>query len=62
MAARYCDRLLLLDHGAVLADGSPADVLSDSALALAYGITIATFDSVVGPAIVPLSRVQGTAD
>ncbi|MGQ4277654.1 ABC transporter ATP-binding protein [Pseudidiomarina sp. E22-M8] len=38
LAARYCDRLLLLDHGELLAQGTPATVLTDANLAQAYKI------------------------
>jgi iron complex transport system ATP-binding protein len=38
LAARFCDRLLLLDHGRRVADGAPADVLDDVRLAQVFGI------------------------
>ncbi len=41
LAARFCDRLVLIAHGGVLVQGGPADVLSDSHLADAYGIEVA---------------------
>ncbi len=37
-AARWCDRLLLLDHGRLVADGPPADVLTPPHLAAVYGM------------------------
>ncbi len=37
LAARYCDRLLLLSDGAIRAAGSPAAVLDDPALEDAFG-------------------------
>lgn len=40
LAARFCDRLILLARGAVRADGPPAAVLTDPLLAGAYGITV----------------------
>jgi iron complex transport system ATP-binding protein len=40
IAARFCDRLILLHQGAVLAEGPPGTVLTDANLALAYGITV----------------------
>jgi iron complex transport system ATP-binding protein len=56
MAARYCDRLLLFNGGALLADGHPADVLNAQALAAVYGIR-ARIDMAEGaPLIVPLQR------
>ncbi len=36
LAAHYCDELVLLDDGAVLADGPPAAVLTESALERAF--------------------------
>ena len=33
VAARFCDRILLLDDGRLVADGAPAAVLTDAALA-----------------------------
>jgi len=38
MAARYCDRLLLVDGGSVAADGTPAEVLTPERLRSVYGI------------------------
>lgn len=39
LAARFCDRLVLLRHGAVVAEGDPASVLTPDRLAHVYGIT-----------------------
>ena len=36
--ARRCDRLLLIDGGAVVADGAPGDVLSADRLAASFGV------------------------
>lgn len=44
LAARYCDQLLLLDHGRTVACGAPADVLTAATLAAIWRIN-ATFDS-----------------
>lgn len=41
LAARFCDRLLLLDRGRIAATGTPDAVLADPALETAYGIRIA---------------------
>jgi iron complex transport system ATP-binding protein len=38
LAARYCDRILLLDCGKVIADGSPKDVLTADNIYLAFGV------------------------
>lgn len=38
MAARFCDRLVLLDRGRLYATGVPADVLTEAALREVYGV------------------------
>jgi len=38
LAARWCDRLLLLGEGGIVADGAPADVLTEPLLARVYGV------------------------
>jgi iron complex transport system ATP-binding protein len=38
LAARYCDRLLLIDEGRIVADGPPAEVLTTERLRAVYGI------------------------
>ncbi len=40
LAARYCDRLILLAGGGVLAAGKPGDVLTDPHIATAYGVDV----------------------
>ncbi|MGH3771771.1 MAG: hypothetical protein ACRDRW_10300 [Pseudonocardiaceae bacterium] len=42
LAARYCDRLVLLDRGEVLAAGQPHDVLPPSVLEPVYGVAVRT--------------------
>jgi len=56
MAARYCDRLLLLDTGRVAAEGAPLDVLSPERLAATYGIAARIDQTEAQPLIVPLHR------
>jgi iron complex transport system ATP-binding protein len=40
LAARFCDRLILLAEGRVAADGPPDSVMADPALEAAYGIRL----------------------
>ena len=54
LAARFCDRLVVLSEGRVLADGPPLAVLRDDVLRQAFGITIRRVDTPDGPAILPL--------
>lgn len=57
IAARFCDRLLLLDQGRLVADGAPDAVLTDAALARVYGVT--AWRGVAGeqPLLLPLDRI-----
>ncbi len=59
MAARYCDRLLLIDDGRLVADGSPADVLTAERLRTVYGISARIEKQDGAPlVIVPMERVR----
>ncbi|WCT75152.1 ABC transporter ATP-binding protein [Sphingomonas naphthae] len=58
MAARYCDRLLLMDGGRLMADGAPMEVLSADRLRAVYGIRAMVTESEAGPMIVPLGRAE----
>lgn len=40
LAARFADRIVALAAGRVIADGPPADVLGDAAVAAAFGVTL----------------------
>ncbi|MEM1345050.1 MAG: ABC transporter ATP-binding protein [Pseudomonadota bacterium] len=57
LAARWCTRLVLLDQGQIVADGTPETVLTEMRLQEVYGIR-AHLDTVAGQLIVqPLARV-----
>lgn len=56
MAARYCDRLLLIDDGRLVADGAPVDVLTAERLAEVYGIRALVQGAGPAPMIIPLER------
>jgi iron complex transport system ATP-binding protein len=57
MAARYCRRLLLIGDGALIADGTPAEVLTAERLRTVYGITALVETQGASPLVVPLARV-----
>ncbi len=40
LAALYCPRVVMLDRGRIIADGPPAEILSDERLAAVYGIAV----------------------
>lgn len=54
LAARFCDRLVLLADQRILADGSPDIVLQNHLTSQAFGITTRRIDTPDGPAILPL--------
>ncbi len=57
LAARFADRLVLLDRGRVVADGPPAAVLDDDRLARVYRVTAWRGDAAGAPLIVPMARI-----
>ena len=59
LAARCCDRLLLIASGRLLADGPPAMVLTAERLAEVYGIRARLEPQDGAPLVVPLGRVGG---
>jgi len=62
LAARFCDRLLLLDQGRVVGDGAPADVLSPAALAETYQVEAVVGQHEGALTILPWRRLGGQGD
>ena len=55
MAARYCDRLVLLSGGRVLAEGSPEEVLTPETMESAFGVRSAVYrDPITGSLAISL--------
>ena len=49
MAARYCDRLVLMKEGRIVAKGSPEEVLTPEAIQVSFGVKAAVYrDPVAG--------------
>ena len=40
LAARFCDRVVVLEAGQLKADGTPAEVLTPATLAEVFGVTV----------------------
>jgi iron complex transport system ATP-binding protein len=45
LAARFCNRLVLLHNGSILAQGAPSEVLTSANLAAAYGVSAIAADN-----------------
>jgi len=56
LAARYCDRLYLMRDAAIIAEGTPADVLVEDNIRLAYDVRVASGATPV-PWYVPYERI-----
>ena len=57
LAAQWCDRLILLDGGAIVATGAPSEVLTAEVLKAVYGVEAFFGQSPEGPVVVPIARV-----
>ncbi|MDN5746354.1 MAG: ABC transporter ATP-binding protein, partial [Nocardioidaceae bacterium] len=62
LAARYCDDVLVLDHGSVAAHGPCAEVLTPSLLQEIYGVGVERIETSRGPQFLffPLHEVTTT--
>lgn len=56
LAARYCDQVVVLSAGRVLAQGSPAQVLTPNLLQEAYGLRARVLDDDGVPVICPIAE------
>ena len=61
LAARFCDRLALMDQGALRALGTPAEVLAPAPVAAAYRVSIESGARGGEPFVIPWSRLDGPA-
>jgi iron complex transport system ATP-binding protein len=60
LAARFCDRILLLDQGALRADAPPSEVLTVDTLARVFGVRAEVRADAAGrPFVIPISPVAG---
>ena len=54
LAARFADRVLVMDGGRIVADGSPANALSPAQIAKVFGVDAISLDT--GEGMVPIAR------
>ena len=60
LAAQYCDRIILLSGGKIIAKGRPEDVINESNIHSVYGKGGAVYDIDGKPVVVPKSaRITG---
>lgn len=57
MAARFCDRLVLMNHGEIAIAGSTEAILSNPTLSDVYGIEVETLKGQTGTVLIPHSRI-----
>ena len=58
LAARWCTRLVLLDHGAIAVDGTPGAVLKQKNLADVFGVRAYLGNAGGGPVVELLDTVE----
>lgn len=58
LAARWCSRLILLDRGVIVADGTPHDVLSAERLRSVYGVEVYLGEVGGRPIVQPLNLTK----
>lgn len=58
LAARWCDRVVVLDLGLIVADGNPADVLTANLLRDVYGISAHVARTEDGLIVAPVALTQ----
>jgi iron complex transport system ATP-binding protein len=54
LAARFADRVLMMQHGRIVADGTPAEVLTPERIGAAFAVEAVIADSAIGR--IPLLR------
>jgi len=60
LAGQYADRLILLDHGEIVAEGSATEVLTEDNIKRHYGADVAIDESEDGITVVPRRRLRST--
>ena len=58
LAGRFADRLALIAGGVIVADGSPAEVLTEDTLGAHYGAGIRVITNGDGPTVIPIRKAR----
>jgi iron complex transport system ATP-binding protein len=62
LAARFCDRLVLLAGGSILAEGAPMQVLTDANVTQAYGVDVVRGEREGVPYLLPWRQSENAAE
>lgn len=63
LAARFMDRVMVMDHGVMVGEGAPGDMLSREMMSAVYGVDVLEGRSAEGRAwVLPWARTQGAAE
>lgn len=57
LAARWCSRIVVVDQGAIVADGAPRTVLSDQLIHDVYGVDVYRAETDAGLIVVPTHHI-----
>ena len=58
LAARYCDKIVMLDAGRVSSQGSPVDVLTPESIRDIYGVNVRVYEDDGRICVVPIDSVS----
>ncbi|MDH4118320.1 MAG: ABC transporter ATP-binding protein [Acidimicrobiia bacterium] len=61
LAAQFCDRLVMISRGQIVAEGTPQSVLTEGSILAHYGAVVRIIDDGVGGVVVIPSRDSRTA-
>jgi iron complex transport system ATP-binding protein len=59
LAARFCDRIILLAHGRIVCEGDPRAVLTSPILQQIYGISVRSIEEANEFSVIPWRRTHG---
>lgn len=55
LAARFADRVIVMNEGRIVADDTPSHALTAERIAEVFGVSVSRIDTPEGPALVPLA-------
>lgn len=55
LAARFADRVIVMDEGRIVADDTPARALTAERIGAVFGVSVSRIETPEGPALIPLN-------